>query len=645
MRLLFLILPALFIGTSPAFADDAANVTLLGRWAEGPCLAMEAADGIAYFGNGAILEIVDFSSPNGNVLLSRVPLPGPILGVGMAGGLAGVANGSAGLRVIDISDPSLAYQSGFYQSPGCVEEVAIDDTHAYLAAGEAGLRVVDISDPTAPVETGFLDTPGYADDIVLAGGVAYLGDGTSLRIIDVANPAGPMEIGFHPTASAYEEIVGLDVAGNLAYLVTQRISGGGTKGLRVIDVSDPAAPVEIGFLDTFNEAYDVSVSGDHAFVAARTAGLRVIDVSDPANMVEVGFANPDEWIYGVEIHDQTAYLATWWDGLVLMDVTVPASPARINRHDTRGISDLVTAAGDMAYLNLFGERLHFLDVSSPDTPIIAGVFSPSIPALGILLDGSYAYVLAGYPDLRVFDMADPGAPVEVGVLEIMGTFVALDIAISGDFAFFPMVGGHSSCGMQIVDISDPTSPFQLAYLETSLPRCVAAGDGFAYLGDYSALWVVDATDPENPLVAGTLATPGLVEDVVLQDDLVYFVGSDAGLRIVNVSDPYAPNEVGHCETPGQALGIFVWDQYAYVADGTAGLRAVRAPLPRTGGGLRAVGHDVRPAAGGAGEARSRPEPLTPSLSPRRGSGNRTSNVANSNYRVCPRAATSLRDAV
>ena len=50
-------------------------------------------------------------------------------------------------------------------------------------------------------------------------------------------------------------------------------------GLRIIDVSTPSSPVEVGFSSGTGEANDVDVVGIYAFVAA--AGLQVIDVSNP----------------------------------------------------------------------------------------------------------------------------------------------------------------------------------------------------------------------------------------------------------------------------------------------------------------------------------------------------------------------------
>lgn len=46
--------------------------------------------------------------------------------------------------------------------------------------------------------------------------------------------------------------------------------------LRVIDVADPAAPVEVGFHDTLGSAGDVAVADGCAYVADGPAGLHIL---------------------------------------------------------------------------------------------------------------------------------------------------------------------------------------------------------------------------------------------------------------------------------------------------------------------------------------------------------------------------------
>ena len=61
--------------------SDSLNVRLVGRWANGPCDAVAVVGSIAYFGNGAYLEIVDFSTPTIPTELGKVLLPEPIYDV------------------------------------------------------------------------------------------------------------------------------------------------------------------------------------------------------------------------------------------------------------------------------------------------------------------------------------------------------------------------------------------------------------------------------------------------------------------------------------------------------------------------------------------------------------------------------------
>jgi len=52
-------------------------------------------------------------------------------------------------------------------------------------------------------------------------------------------------------------------------------------GLRIIEVSDPAAPVEIGSCDSVYDAMHVVVHGTYAYVASGAHGMHSVDVSDP----------------------------------------------------------------------------------------------------------------------------------------------------------------------------------------------------------------------------------------------------------------------------------------------------------------------------------------------------------------------------
>ena len=123
---------------------------------------------------------------------------------------------------------------------------------AYVADGSSGLRVIDVSNPAAPVEVGSIDTPDFAYGVSVVGGLAYVADGSSVRVIDVSNPAVPVELGSIETEFAY----GVSVVGGLAYVVDSFF------GLRVVAVSHPALPVDLGAIDGNGVMQPAVIDGD-----------------------------------------------------------------------------------------------------------------------------------------------------------------------------------------------------------------------------------------------------------------------------------------------------------------------------------------------------------------------------------------------
>ena len=168
-------------------------------------------------------------------------------------------------------------EEGFYVTPKSASDVAVADSYAYMAAGSAGLILVSIADPTNPMAVTSYDTPGLALDIAISGGIAYVADSISgLRLISIT---GWVELGYYvlPYPGAADRVA---VAGDYAFVV-------GQSGFRVVSVTDPASPVEVGLYPTHGWAQGVAISGSYAYVAYRYS-LRVINISNPYNLYEVG---------------------------------------------------------------------------------------------------------------------------------------------------------------------------------------------------------------------------------------------------------------------------------------------------------------------------------------------------------------------
>ncbi len=160
-----------------------------------------------------------------------------------------------------------------------------------------------------------------------------------LQVIDVIGPDGADRGG--PCPHPGLRLRGRGLADGYAY-----VGRLGVSGLRVIDVSDPTAPVEVGFVDTPGFAYAVAVAGGYAYVADDGRGLRVIDVSSTrrrrsrsASSTRPGYA------YGVAVAGGYAYVADDDSGLRVIDVSDPTAPVEVGFVDTPGESWQTRARG------------------------------------------------------------------------------------------------------------------------------------------------------------------------------------------------------------------------------------------------------------------------------------------------------------
>ncbi len=102
----------------------------------------------------------------------------------------------------------------------------------------------------------------------MQGNYVYLGVGPRLIILNVSNPAQPAFVG--QTDVLPGTVRDVAVAGDYAY-----VADGGA-GLRIVDVSHPAAPAEVGFYDTSGFAGGVAVAGNYIYVADQASGLYIL---------------------------------------------------------------------------------------------------------------------------------------------------------------------------------------------------------------------------------------------------------------------------------------------------------------------------------------------------------------------------------
>ncbi len=277
-------------------------------------------------------------------------------------------------------------------------DVYVSGNRAYIADGSGGLQIIDISNPTAPVLHGTYDTPGNARGVHVSGSTAYVADADNgLQIINVSFPSAPALLGTYNTAGDARDVY---VSGSTAYVADDM------DGLQIIDVSNPSAPVLLGSYDTSGFAWGVYVSGSTAYVADGGKGLQIIDVSNPAIPALLGSYDTSGDAWSVYVSGSTAYVADKFFGLQIIDVSNPATPALLGSYDTPGLSYYVSVSGSTAYLADAHNGLQIVDVSNPAAPTLLGSYPTPGDAWGVYVFGSTAYVADGNGGLQILNISD-----------------------------------------------------------------------------------------------------------------------------------------------------------------------------------------------------------------------------------------------
>lgn len=460
---------------------------------------------------------------------------------------------------------------------GSLLEVALQGNYAYLGHGTR-LAVLDVTDPTQPALLGQSQhLTSTISSIVMSGTLAYVAATyAGLRVFDVSNPAAPVEVGSYQTPGQAESVA---IMGHYAYLADR------SNGLYVIDVADPAHPALVQVLPASGNARCVTIEGHYAYLlqvssSGGTVFLKIYDTSDPANPIYAG----EHWLqnsYGppavIAVVGTTAYVAA--SGLYILDVADPANVTELGSYEPPafGCRDVAVADG-YAYVvvpttTTYDFWLYVVDVHNPADPVEVGTF----PVAGHLhsgpaISGTLAYLPDGAFGLHVLDLTNPAAPAPVGFYSTLPP--ATEVAVDSGYAY--VLDGYK--GLHILDVHDPTNPARagaFAGAGTHTYMQIALAGDYGYLTVYESLLALDIADPSQPRLTGTFTMPmsGSFYALAVAGNYAYLGNySGAGFVVVDVSNPSDPVLAGQSSAcGGHVLAVAVVGTLAYLGTTESGL--------------------------------------------------------------------------
>jgi pimeloyl-ACP methyl ester carboxylesterase len=583
-----------------------------------------------YIGEGSTFTVLDVSNPAAPTPIARLALPGLVQDIALfsASGrqYAAVANGDAGLQIVDVTTPTAPALRGYYNTGDWANGVAISNNFAYVANNNSGLVVLDISNPTQPKLSGSVAVVGEAFGVAVQQITnhlfAFVATGSGLCVVDVANPNNPVLQG-SASPGGYNACVAVN--GSRAYLAY-----GGY--LQAYDISNPASPQSLGSaaFDDFptavtianNQIYAVGYSGlniynlvgnnlqragyltggqhdngDHMMVAGGyvfcsggTWGFHVYNANNPSSPVASGVFNTTVGYYNsIALSGTTVFASTENNGLKAFDFGNPANPNFLSQYipsfNGGYGGQKVQISGSRSYF-VSSDQINVVDMSNPQSPMLLGTNSTA----QFLVDDLYllgnSVVAAGFdtttapytPAVAIFNASNPASIGMSSKLDF-STQNGAAYAVSGNsniaYVAVPLATG-SDFSLAVVNVSNPTSLQQIGQIPdigvVDTMR-LAPDNRYLYVGCYNTdlSWkIIDLANSNSPVMVSSNYVGAAVLGFDFSGTTAY-VAVGTGILVYDVSNPSQPQLLRSYSTPTVPSGITVSGNTLYVADNSGGL--------------------------------------------------------------------------
>ncbi|MBK6905166.1 MAG: choice-of-anchor B family protein [Saprospirales bacterium] len=297
---------------------------------------------------------------------------------------------------------------------------------------------------------------------------ALLGAKTGTAIYRLEEPFS--EVGFIPgPVSNWREIT---VVGHQAYVVTEGTGMG--QGMQVIDLTPlPGSPTLLTtYSATFTRGHiiqrDIYSESPRVYVCGTTSteGVHILDVSNPAQPVEIGVYQPGYYIHDCHVRGDRLYgAANNQQTLDIVDISDPANPELITTLPDPGLNThSCSTTPDENYLFLAdeadGQPGRIFDISNLDNIHQVAMYTANSASLvhNPYILGDLAILSHKTEGVRVLDIADPELQVEVGYFD---TFEGLSGGFMGLWSACPylpsgrIIGGDRVRGLFVWEFNGP----------------------------------------------------------------------------------------------------------------------------------------------------------------------------------------------
>lgn len=256
-------------------------------------------------------------------------------------------------------------------------KIKIAGNYAYVlrSAGAVDLFIIEMTDPYNPTVMGSLTLDESGNELTVAGDYVYIAstsDSQELQVVDVTNKAAPVLAG-SANLTGNLDALGIYQAGSYVYITRQ--ASAPQQEFYVVNVTTPTAPSVTASLELVDNANEVVVLGNYAYVASasNTQELQVVDITTPATPTLAGslaLAGNDNAVT-IDGFDNLVVIGRLGGLMHTIDVSVPTAPVEYASFSAGdNINDVAVGhSGTLAFLATDNVSLEFqvTNIQSPSS--------------------------------------------------------------------------------------------------------------------------------------------------------------------------------------------------------------------------------------------------------------------------------------
>ncbi|MEK7263399.1 MAG: T9SS type A sorting domain-containing protein, partial [Bacteroidota bacterium] len=575
--------PQLKNQVSPSTTQNNDSVlTVLGRWAWGPCVGIAARGNYIYIGNGALFQVLDVSNPYVPVISGEYLTEGMVEDVRLKDSLAYVCIGH-GLLILNISDAGHPAAIGYIAMSGAVS-VAVVDSFAYVRSGATWwMYIINITNPAYPFLVNKIDVGNgfpFSEPIAASGRTVFTIDG-STHMVMVSNVTDPYNVLPHWYGSSNAK--SLYASDSLLFV------GMGTK-LHIARIDSPGSVFPISNLQIHTTITDLVSVDSLVYCTTEDSGIIIVDISNIQQPRKRGVYKPT--IPPATIRDLEPQIISVFENSIYCSYANGVLSAKAETPDSLHLRSFFKTGGGRTYemvikdTYLFAAQgaagLWILDISNLEHPHQISNVSIGGDIVDVIVEDSLMYLLGNYEfayleedttqGIWIVNIANPEQPKILshyyGISKYVLRASPIQFAKSGK-KIIVMHGTRGSFPgdslLEIVDVSNPLEPTCISVFEKNFRGYrIAANDSIIFVAtDDKGLMVINVNTVPPHQITSLFQD---VRSVAIRDSFIFTCKQDS-LYILNITNPYYPKRVASIFVDDEQTDIAFSQNFVYVAHG------------------------------------------------------------------------------